>query len=127
MRLLSTQLLLLATLPPLLGQTQGNLQTTFQAQRVGYEARRAELDYPFSYDGIMQFLHDLQSGELEKWCTPEDLEKITQFLAFLARAGVLPEDTEENRSLEGDIEELLRSDSRSSHLESCHGSGGHFV
>jgi len=113
-RLLSTQLLLLATLPPLLGQPQDNLQqVAFQVQQVGYEERKAELDYPFSYDGIMRFLHDLQSGELEKRCTPEDLEKITQFLAFLARAGVLPEDTEENRSLEGDIEELLDGESDS--------------
>ena len=61
-----------------------------------------------SYDEIMQLLDELESGELEKRCSFEDLEKIDHFLAFLAKEGILPNESEED--LSDDVEELLNAD-----------------
>jgi hypothetical protein len=49
----------------------------------------------FSYDAILQLLEDIETGALEDYCTEEDLERICYLLAHLARAGVLPNDTDE--------------------------------
>jgi tetratricopeptide (TPR) repeat protein len=61
-----------------------------------------------SYDEIMHLLDELESGELEKRCSFEDLEKIDHFLALLAKEGILPNESEED--LSDDVEELLNAD-----------------
>ena len=61
-----------------------------------------------SYDEIIHLLDELESGELEKRSTSEDLEKINHFLAFLAKEGILPDESEED--LSDDVEELLSAD-----------------
>ncbi len=57
-----------------------------------------------TYDDILKFLEEIESGEFEKKCTPEELEQVNQFIVFLARKGILPDDSEE------DIEDLLQGD-----------------
>ncbi len=71
------------------------------------EARDKKKDPIPSYDEMMQFLDDIESGALEKRCSPEDLERIKDLLVFLARQGVLPDNSESSLSLEDDISELL--------------------
>ena len=61
----------------------------------------------FKYDDILTFLNDLESGELEKRCTDQDLEQINHFIADLAREGVIPNCGNDPHELEYDIEELL--------------------
>lgn len=55
----------------------------------------------FSYDAILQLLEDIETGALEDYCTEEDLERICYLLAHLARAGVLPNDTNDELKLVG--------------------------
>ncbi|MFI5333792.1 MAG: hypothetical protein ACHQT8_01335, partial [Chlamydiales bacterium] len=64
-------------------------------------------DLPVTYDDLLQFINDLESGELEKRCSPEELEAVCQFVVNLTRVGVLPGEEEE---LEKDIQELLSED-----------------
>lgn len=78
---------LLFTVPSIALYPQGNPpQVTFQVQRVSLEEKRAESSYAPSYDEIIRLLDEIESGELEKRCTPEELERITHFVAFLAKA-----------------------------------------
>lgn len=65
------------------------------------------LDAIPSYDNIIELLHDLESGELEKRCQSyEDVQKLAHFLIDLARKGVLPNETAEAMQLEEDIAAL---------------------
>ena len=83
---------------------------TFQVQRVNYEEQRTEKDYTLSYDDMLRLLDEIESGELENKCSPEELEKVKHFVAFLAKEGVLPDNSEESLSLDDDIEELLNGE-----------------
>lgn len=85
-------------------------QITFQEPRMNYEEQRTEVDYILSYDDMLRLIDEIESGELENKCTPEELEKVKHFIAFLAKEGVLPDDSEESLSLDDDIEELLNGD-----------------
>ncbi len=101
MRKLFTQLVLLTTLPSIFAHPQETLQ------QASYEESRSETSYNLTYDEVLQLLHEIESGELEKKCSPEELERVIYFMTFLAKQGQLPDDSEESASLEGDIEELL--------------------
>ncbi|MFZ4673934.1 MAG: tetratricopeptide repeat protein [Chlamydiia bacterium] len=59
---------------------------------------------PLTYDNIANMIEQIESGELEKHASLEDLERINEFLIFLTRQGVLP-GTE--MALEESIERLL--------------------
>lgn len=85
-------------------------QITFQVQRVNYEEQRTEKDYTLSYEDMMRLLDEIESGELENKCTTEQLEKVKHFVAFLAKEGVLPDNSEESLSLDNDIEDLLNGE-----------------
>ncbi|GAB4194576.1 MAG: hypothetical protein Tsb0015_17530 [Simkaniaceae bacterium] len=63
-----------------------------------------------TFEEVLDFLEKLESGELEKTCSPEDLEKIKEFLIFLARQGMLPNDPEAEKQLEEDILELFQEE-----------------
>ncbi len=76
-------------------------------QRVNAEEQRTEKDYILSYDDMLCLLDEIESGELENKCTPEELERVKHFVAFLAKEGVLPDNSEESLSLDDDIEKLL--------------------
>ncbi len=80
---------------------------TVQIQRVNDQEQRTEKDYILSYDDMLRLLDEIESGELENKCTPEELERVKHFVAFLAKEGVLPDNSEESLSLNDDIEKLL--------------------
>jgi hypothetical protein len=66
-----------------------------------------ERDYVLSYDDMLRLLAAIESGELEQKCSPEELERVANFVAFLAKEGALPDDSEESLSRDGDIQDLL--------------------
>ncbi|MBI3211183.1 MAG: hypothetical protein HYZ47_00640 [Simkania negevensis] len=103
-------LLLLTTPSFLLYPQNAPSPVTFQVQKINEEGIQKKLMPTFSYDEIMYFIEELESGELEKKCTPEELEKVTHFLTFLAKEGQLPEIAEDAFSLDEDIEELLEGE-----------------
>ena len=88
---------LLVTTSTLLAFPQTNI-----SQVINYQEQNA-FKLPTTYDEILTFLEDLESGELEKKCSSADLESINQFIAHLAWEGALSYDS----SLEEDMEELL--------------------
>jgi tetratricopeptide (TPR) repeat protein len=59
-----------------------------------------------TYDEVLQYLADIESGVLESKCNFQDLERINAWLVYLARSGVIPGDIEAINLLEADIEEL---------------------
>ncbi|MCI0382228.1 MAG: hypothetical protein L0207_04155 [Chlamydiae bacterium] len=97
--------LLLFTIPisPLYPQTENPQVEEFPTEKFPFSDRL------FSYDDVLKLLGEIESGEAEEKYTPEELERITQFIIFLAREGLLPgEDTEQ---LEKDIMDLLYGES----------------
>lgn len=86
-------------------------QITFQVQKVNLEEKQIAKDYIPSYDEILRLLDEIESGELEKKCTSEQqIENLTHFVALLAKEGVLPDNSPESLSLDGDIKELLNGE-----------------
>ena len=119
---------LLLTVPVTLLYSQGNQsEVPARVQKVNLENQQPERSHVPSYDEIMHLLDDLESGELEKRCNANDLDKINQYLAFLAQEGVLPDDSEESLSLEDDIEELLNGEENSYQYAVYHGGPGDFM
>ncbi len=64
----------------------------------------------FSYDDVLTLLEEIEDDDLEDSFSPEELEKINQFLVFLAREGILHDDPSNRSILENDIQELLTSE-----------------
>ena len=68
-------------------------------------------DHVLSYDAILELLEQIENDELDALCTPGDWNQIGQFLAYLSRQGLLPNDSEIDRAvLERDIQEMLCPD-----------------
>jgi hypothetical protein len=66
-------------------------------------------DGTFSYDAVLLFLDKLENEQLDVK-SEEDWNKINQFLAFLARQGIMPDTSyEEKLAIERDIQEDLSS------------------
>jgi len=60
------------------------------------------------YDAIIQLIDEIEDGTIDDICTNEDWYKINHFLTFLAKQGILPNATEEEKAeLEKDIDEIL--------------------
>lgn len=74
-----------------------------------------------TYDQIIHLLEEIEEGDLENKCSPEQLEQINQFLALLAIEGILPNDEEEEASITEDVEELLEHRKNSLHHAFLHG------
>jgi hypothetical protein len=72
-----------------------------------------EVSYTPSYDELLDFLEEIESGEMEKNSTPEELEAINYFVAFLATEGLL---AKERTLLDKDIEALLDNQSSGHHF-----------
>ncbi len=67
-----------------------------------------DLSYQFfSYDEVLDLLEKLEEGELEQRCSFDEFERINQFIAYLAKQGVLPNEIDEGLALESDIREFL--------------------
>jgi len=119
---------LLLTVPVTLLYPQGNQsEVPPRVQKVNLENQQAERSNVPSYDEIMHLLDDLESGELEKRCNANDLDKINQYLAFLAQEGVLPDNSEESLSLQDDIEELLNGEENPYQYAVYHGAPADFM
>ncbi|HSX03339.1 MAG TPA: hypothetical protein VLG76_01275 [Rhabdochlamydiaceae bacterium] len=58
----------------------------------------------------MRLIEEVESGELEKRCSLEELERINNFFVLLAREGLLSDDPTKKAELEKDIQELLQED-----------------
>ncbi|CCB87742.1 unknown protein, partial (plasmid) [Simkania negevensis Z] len=105
---LLTHCTLLATMPALLAQPQNySPQVTFQMVNHGYPQDTEEWIQPTTYDEIVQMLDDLESGELERRYSPMQLERVNEYLAFLAKEGILPNEYEEEETLEEDTYDLM--------------------
>ncbi|MCK4934952.1 MAG: hypothetical protein KAR79_05135 [Simkaniaceae bacterium] len=64
----------------------------------------------WTYDEILDWIDQLESGELDDVYEDKDIPLIQAFIADLARAGILPNDTDEESALELDIEEMFNED-----------------
>lgn len=73
----------------------------------GTQEQAAQWVRPKTYDEIMQMLDDLESGELERRYPLEQLERVNEYLATLAREGILPNEFDEEADLEEDSYDLL--------------------
>lgn len=100
-----THTVLLVTTPSIALHPQNNLPQEMHAK-----TEEAGISHFLSYDEIINLLDDLESGELEKRSTPEDLEKVNHFLALLATEGALPGDLDDDYILEEDVEQLLNGE-----------------
>jgi len=125
---LFTHCTILATTPTLLAYPQHNVpQVSFQVvnqrpkqslptpQTVswlgdwwwGSEEQEEQWVRPNTYDEIIQMLEDLESGELERRYSPMQLERINDYIATLAKEGILPNEFEEECELEEDTYDLM--------------------
>ena len=87
---LLTHCTLLATTPSLLAYPQNySPLATFQIVNHGYLQDTEEWIQPTTYDEIVQMLEDLESGALEIRYSPMQLERVNEYLTFLAKAGQL--------------------------------------
>lgn len=121
---LFTRCTVLATMPALFAYPQDHLPHVSQSVMTdGRYQEVGEWIQPTTYDEIIQFLEDLESGQLERKCSPKELEKVNDYLAILAKEGILPGEFEEAVALERDINELrYGEDSRfqlAHYLENC--------
>lgn len=108
---LLTSLVLLTTVPSMLVHPHDVLmRSATQAQGINDEEAETAKDYSLSYDDMLRLFDEIESGELENKCTSQDLENVKHFVAFLAKEGVLPDDSDESLSLDHDIEELLNGE-----------------
>ena len=61
----------------------------------------------FSYEDILELIEEIEEGNIEERCTPEEIEGINQFIAILAKEGILPGDLHQEFAVNMDIQELL--------------------
>ena len=109
---LFTHAVILATTPTFLIYPQDALrQTDFHVQevhsRVPKNIRKTKRYQLASYDDILNFLEEVESGT--KDYREKDLRRINRFLAYLANESVLPH-SDNALELRNDIEELLAGD-----------------
>ena len=45
----------------------------------------------FSYDDILDLLEEIEDGDIEERCSPEEIDGINRFVALLLRRGFSPE------------------------------------
>jgi uncharacterized protein HemY len=109
---LLTHCILLAITPTLLAQH--NLP--YQVVHYGYQHETEEWIRPTTYDEIIQLIEDLESGKLEKRYSPMQLERVNDYLATLAKEGILPNEFEEKVALEEDTYDFMYGEDSSFQL-----------
>ena len=68
---------------------------------------KAIADKPISFDDVAELLEEIESGSIDD-CSPEELERVNQFIAILAQQGILPHETDlALGELNDDIQDLL--------------------
>ncbi len=94
-------LLLLLLLPSLLIHPLGNLN-------VPIPESGQKKEYPsLTYDNVLQLLEEIESGSLERKCSPKQLSKINQFIALLAYEGMTLREASSVVALHEDVAHLL--------------------
>ena len=90
--------LLLVTSPALFAHPQYEQPIVQQvhSQEISYG------DFTFTYDEILRLLDDIESGKIEQY-SEEQLDRINQFIVFLAERGTLPGEYAANVGLHNDI------------------------
>jgi len=73
----------------------------------GDQEKEEEWVRPNTYDEIVQMLDDLESGELERRYSPTQLDRVNDYIATLAKEGILPNEFEEEAELEEDTYDLM--------------------
>ncbi len=99
-----THCTLLATIPTLFSCPPNHLTHVTHYEQ---NQKEAEWAHPATYDEIVQMLEDLESGELEKKYSPTQLNQVNEYLATLAKEGVLPGEFEEEVAVEEDTYDLM--------------------
>ncbi len=102
---LFSYLVLLLLLPSLLIYPLGNSKAPIPES--GAKKEYASL----TYDGVLQLLEEIESGELERKCSPDQLWKINRFVALLAYEGMPSNDASAGIALNQDIFSLLYDES----------------
>ena len=102
-RTFTHSLLLLATLSLPLSSKES--ASTVQIQEGIFEKEFLSIPDLSFCDDVLRLMEDLESGELEKRCSPADFDRIKHFFIAMVRQGILPH--EDSTSLEEEIEELL--------------------
>ena len=70
-------------------------------------------DLFFSYDEVLDWFEELESGELEKKYNPSEVDRIIRLLIFFARAGELPSEHNDGFDLEADLQEFFSEEEKS--------------
>ncbi|MBI3259484.1 MAG: hypothetical protein HYZ54_08440 [Ignavibacteriae bacterium] len=97
---------------------------------VSYQVQKIEGEQPlrlYSYDELVNFVEYAESVDLENKLTDEEMEKVSHFMAFLAKEGQLPSYSEETLSLDEDIEELLEGDNNQFDYTFSMGTPGEYI
>jgi len=110
-----THSIILATTPSFLVYPQGSVpQADFHVQTVHSRKlqknfRKTERYHLVSYDDILNLFEEIESGKAEKKYREKDMERINDYLAYLAEKGLLP-NSDNALALREDIEDLLYGD-----------------
>lgn len=64
----------------------------------------------FSYDDILELIEEIEEGDIEERCSPEEIDGINRFMAMLAKRGIFHDDIVKDFTLNQDIEDLLSYD-----------------
>ncbi|MES2122193.1 MAG: hypothetical protein V4492_05385, partial [Chlamydiota bacterium] len=99
-----TLFVLLLTLPALAVPPQAEFIPMFNQTH----GASTQTDFLYSYDDVLDLLDELEDGDLEERCTPEELDRIYHFIVHLARNGILPDEVHGEQALEADIQELFQ-------------------
>ena len=99
--------ILLVTTPLLLAVPQNDFPPT--PYRIAQQEDQ-EWIQPTTYDEILQMLEELETGRLERMCSPHQLERINHYLAVLSKEGILPGEFDEEVALNQDICDLINGD-----------------
>ncbi|MFI5334208.1 MAG: tetratricopeptide repeat protein [Chlamydiales bacterium] len=102
--------LLLITTPALFAQPLHAAVTPSTINEQIVPPKALKLD-ALSYDEILTLLSEMESGELEERCSPEDLENVAMYISYLAVQGVLPNEVELSCALGSDIQDVLFQES----------------
>lgn len=60
-----------------------------------------------NYNDVLNLFEEIEEGDIEERCSPEEIEGINRFMVPLAKQGILPGDLRQEFLLNRDIDDLL--------------------
>ncbi|MFA6119335.1 MAG: tetratricopeptide repeat protein [Parachlamydiales bacterium] len=101
--LINTSSLIASQIPDTISTTT----TDSDFQKTDIFSKLFNEDGTLSYNAVIKFLEDLENEKLQI-CSQDDWNKIDEFLAYLARQGIMPDTPDEEKiAIENDIQEDL--------------------